>query len=271
MEEITKKVKEILNEKRQLVDEKTILPKIIQYIDLTTLEATDNTAKISTLCHKAKTPINTLLGIVRPAAVCVYPVFVKQAAEELANTNILIAAVAGGFPSGQMPLNLRIAEVEWTVQQGAQEIDMVISRGKFLEGDYNFVRHEIEKHKAACGNAKLKVILETGELQTEENIYLASLIAMEAGADFIKTSTGKISPAATLESSYVMLKAIAEFYKKTGKKIGFKPAGGITTSNIAIDFYLLVDYMLGEQWLNPNLFRIGASRLYDEIVQQQLK
>lgn len=266
MEEIKNSVAAILHSRKADVDIQQLIPKLIQLIDLTTLEATDNKAKITALCNKARTPITTTSGEVTPAAVCVYPVFVAQAAEELRGTGVKIAAVAGGFPSGQMPIHLRLAEVEWTVQQGADEIDMVISRGRLLEGDEDFVRYEIEQHKKACGTAHLKVILETGELQTPDLIYRASIIAMEAGADFIKTSTGKISPAATLDAAYIMLNAISEFHKKTGKKVGFKPAGGITTPDAAIDYYLLVEHILGDRWLHPDLFRIGASRLYDALL-----
>ncbi len=237
---------------------KEILKQILGLLDLTTLEGNDNTARIAALCQKAKT--------LNVAAVCVYPTFVKQVRHELAGCGIQTASVAGAFPSGQAPLELRIAEVLFAISQGADEIDMVISRGKFLEKDFNYVKQEIAEHKRACGPVHLKVILETGELQTSENIRLASQLAIENGADFIKTSTGKIQPAATLEAVEVMLQVIREHFEKTGKKVGIKAAGGISTPDQALEYYALVKKLLGNDWLSPQLFRIGASRLADGIV-----
>lgn len=239
--------------------------KIITLLDLTTLEGTDNEAKIKSLCEKAIS-IGASTNCF-PAAVCVYPIFVKQAKELLANKNIKIASVAGAFPAGQSPLNLRVEEVKYAVSQGADEIDMVISRGRFLEGDFEYVSNEIAEIKKACGNAHLKVILETGELQTRENIEKASEIAIQSGADFIKTSTGKSQPAATLEAAEVMLNCIKKEYEKTGKMIGFKPAGGISTVDVAEKYFDLVMEILGEKWLNNNLFRFGASRLADNLLE----
>ena len=227
-------------------------------IDLTTLEGSDTHAKIQQLCEKAIT-LNT-------AAVCVYPPFIKQAKELLTNTGITVASVAGAFPSGQSPLFVKLAEVAYAVEQGADEIDMVISRGRFLAGERDFLREEVSKHKTACGNTHLKVILETGELLDPNLIYEASMISMEAGADFIKTSTGKIQPAATLEAAYVMLTAIQEFYSKTGKKTGFKPAGGISDPETAVQFWKLVKHINGEEWLNNHMFRYGASRLLNKLL-----
>ena len=237
----------------QLLDSKTIK----SLIDLTTLEGADTTDKIIALCDKAK--------LHQTAAVCVYPPFAKLAREQLAGTNIQTACVAGAFPAGQSPIHIKTAEVAYTVEQGAQEIDMVISRGTFLEGDYATVGAEIKAIKDACGSAHLKVILETGELQTPENIRLASEIAIANGGDFIKTSTGKVAVNATPEAASVMLHVIKEHYEKTGKRIGFKPAGGVATPADAEIYIKLVYDILGEAWLTPELFRIGASRLVDAL------
>jgi deoxyribose-phosphate aldolase len=242
---------------------------IMSFIDLTTLEGTDKREKILALCNKAKQH--------QTAAICVYPPFAKLVSEQLKDTNIRTACVAGAFPSGQSPIEVKTKEVEWTVKQGAQEIDMVISRGTFLEGDYTTVGAEIKAIREACGNSffnhkvRLKVILETGELQTLENIKLASEIAIANinDHDFIKTSTGKTSVNATPEAAFVMLNAIKEEYEKTGKKIGFKPAGGVSTPEDAEIYMKLVYGILGEKWLTPKLFRIGASRLVDALVGVQ--
>lgn len=234
---------------------------ILSFIDLTTLEGSDNTAKIQGLCMAATSFQNAGRNIANPAAVCVYPPFVSLCKEMLKDSGISVAAVAGAFPSGQSPLHLKVEEVKYTVAQGADEIDMVISRGKFLEGDYDTVSHEIKKIKEACGEAHLKVILETGELLSFENIRKASEIAILAGADFIKTSTGKIPAAASPQAAIIMCDTIAEYHSSTGKQIGFKPAGGIGEPADALKYYLIVKNILGDAWLNKNLFRIGASRL----------
>lgn len=231
--------------------------KIKSFIDLTTLEGADTTEKVIALCDKAK--------LHNTAAVCVYPPFAKIVREQLADTNIKTACVSGAFPSGQSPIHVKLAEIAYTVEQGAQEIDMVISRGTFLEGDYATVGAEIKAIKKVCGNAHLKVILETGELQTSENIRLASEIAIANGADFIKTSTGKIPVSATPEAAFVMLNVIRKHYEKTGKKIGFKPAGGISKPEDAEIYIKLVYSILNEEWLTPEWFRIGASRLVDAL------
>jgi deoxyribose-phosphate aldolase len=231
--------------------------KIKSFIDLTTLEGADTKAKVIALCDKAK--------LHKTAAVCVYPTFAMLVREQLTGTTIQTACVSGAFPAGQSPIHIKTAEVAYTVEQGAQEIDMVISRGTFLEGDYATVGAEIKAIKKACGSAHLKVILETGELQTPENIQLASEIAIANGADFIKTSTGKVAVNATPEAASVMLHAIKEHYEKTGQKIGFKPAGGVVTPADAEIYIKLVYEILGEEWLTPKLFRIGASRLVDAL------
>ena len=238
---------------------------ILNVIDLTTLEGSDNAEKVRNLCEKALSFEDKTLGIKTTAAVCVYPPFAAQAKSILKGTPVRVACVAGAFPAGQSPIEIKIAEVAYAVAQGADEIDMVISRGKFLEGDYRTVYNEIAAIKAACGDAHLKVILETGELQTADNIYKASQIAIAAGADFIKTSTGKIKVNATPESFLVMLDAIKDFHEKTGKMIGIKPAGGIADAPTAIQFLKILENVLGEKWLTNEYFRIGASRLSDKI------
>ncbi len=235
--------------------------KILGFIDLTTLNGDDNEAKIASLCAQAQSLTDEKRGIPGVAAVCVYPSMVRQAASLLQETHHCIASVAGAFPSGQSPLFVKLSEVRYAVEEGATEIDMVISRGKFLEGRYEEVGGEIRAIKNVCGNAHLKVILETGELKTAANIRKASEIAINNGADFIKTSTGKINPAATLEACLVMMDTIKEYYEHTGIKIGLKPAGGISEPDDAFTYYRLLLDVLGEEWNNPELFRIGASRL----------
>jgi deoxyribose-phosphate aldolase len=202
------------------------------------------------------------------AAVCVYPNHVRSAKSALESTGILVASVATSFPSGNLPLKLKREEVKYALEEGADEIDMVISRGEFLKGNYNYVYDEIAQVKQVCKNKTLKVILETGELSTLDNVRKASDLAMSAGADFIKTSTGKIASAANPVVSLVMLEAIWDFYLKTGKKIGFKPAGGISTSKTALQYLVLVHEVLGEAWLHKSLFRFGASSLLNDILLQ---
>jgi deoxyribose-phosphate aldolase len=231
----------------------------LQCIDLTTLEGTDTPARIKQLCEKA-----IQYGT---AAVCVYPPFVKQAKELLKGSSVKVAAVAGAFPSGQSPIEVKLAEVAYTVAQGADEIDMVISRGKFLDGLYLEVFDEIVAIKKECKNAHLKVILETGELQELDLIYKASFLAMEAGADFIKTSTGKTPINATPESFLVMLDAINQHYKDSGKLVGIKPAGGIADGETAILFLKILENTLNNKWLDNTKFRIGASRLADKLIE----
>ena len=236
---------------------------ILSCLDLTTLEGSDNDEKIRSVCRKAM-DFNPNV-----AAVCFYPPFVSLAKSLLRNTGCKVASVAGGFPSGQTSLKIKLDEVKWAVQEGADEIDMVISRGKFLEGEYNVVSDEIAAIKEACGNAHLKVILETGELKTIANIRKASELALNAGGDFIKTSTGKISPAATPEAFVVMLDTLLEFYKKTGQKRGIKPAGGISEPEQAMLYLNLLRTTLGNDWATKDLFRIGASRLADKLGEER--
>ncbi|HMM10479.1 MAG TPA: deoxyribose-phosphate aldolase [Bacteroidales bacterium] len=233
---------------------------IFSCIDLTTLEATDNNQRIHALCRQALdfASSDKTQGV---AAICVYMPFVALGSHLLKNSGIKVATVSCCFPSGQLPLHLKLAETSWASAQGADEIDMVISRGLMLEGQYNAIEEEVRAVKAACGSAHLKVILETGELAKPEIIRKASELALLAGADFLKTSTGKVQPAATPEAAVVMLDTIKEYYELTGKKVGFKPAGGIAEPETALIYYKLVKSILGEDWLNPTLFRVGASRL----------
>lgn len=266
IESVTQQISSIIT--KPLVNfksEKEGLTFALSTLDLTTLEGTDNLQVIDNLCAKAA----SFKGIELPnvAAVCVYPVFVKQALRNLKDSGIHVACVAGAFPSGQSPLHVKLSEVQYAIDEGAEEIDMVISRGTFLEGNYDVVFNEVAAIKKLCKNAHLKVILETGELATLENVYKASIISMEAGADFIKTSTGKITPAATPEASFIMLRAILDFYQSTGIKVGFKAAGGISTPQQALVYLRLVEEVLGESWLTPELFRIGASRLAMNITE----
>ncbi|MCA0933558.1 deoxyribose-phosphate aldolase [Lutimonas saemankumensis] len=240
-------------------------------IDLTTLEGKDTPGKVKQLCYKALHLHDSLKDIPAVAAVCVYPTYVKIAKKELEGSGIQVASVATAFPSGQSSRNTKITDTLFAVEQGADEIDMVISRGEFLAGEYNFVYDEIAEVKEACGKAHLKVILETGELDTLDNVRKASEIAMYAGADFIKTSTGKIQPAATMPVTYVMLDAIKDYYLKTGKMIGMKPAGGISTSKIALQYLVMLNEVLGEKWMNKTYFRFGASSLANDILMQLVK
>lgn len=250
----------------------------IEMMDLTTLEGSDSKGRVQQLCFKAKNPFPPFLMDVvkerfvdhppRPAAVCVYPNMVPYAAEALAGTGIHIASVATAFPSGLAPLEIKLKDVEYAVRMGADEIDMVIDRGAFLSGQYQKVFDEIVKVKDKCGDAHLKVILETGELVTYDKVRLASWLAMEAGADFIKTSTGKVNPAATMPVTLLMLQAIQDYYYENKKKIGMKPAGGIRTAKQAIHYLCMVNETLGEAWLTPDLFRFGASALLSDVLRQ---
>jgi deoxyribose-phosphate aldolase len=231
-------------------------------IDLTALDVTDTSTRIEDLCKKAQE-----FGT---AAVCVYPYFVPLAKKLLDTTPVRVACVAGGFPASQTPLSVKKSEVEYCLRSGADEVDIVIPVGGFLEGDEKRVINEVKALKKICGEKHLKVILETGALKTPENIRAASLLAIEGGADFIKTSTGKIPVAATIEAARTMLAVIKEHYENTGKRIGFKPAGGISTFEEARPYYELVDFILGEEWLTPEHFRFGASRLAEDIAQKLL-
>lgn len=248
------------------------LKMVLNMIDLTTLEGTDTPGKVKQLCYKAMHLHNAVPDLPTVAAVCVYPSMVKIAKKELAGSNVKVAAVATAFPSGQAPLNVKIADTKFALHQGADEIDMVISRGKFLAGEYNFVFDEIAKIKELCGNsARLKVILETGELSNLDQVRKASDIAIYAGADFIKTSTGKISVAATMPVTLVMLEAIRDYYFKTNIMVGMKPAGGISTAKSALHYLVMIKETLGEAWLSNQWFRFGASRLANDVLMQIVK
>ncbi|MFT7580465.1 MAG: deoxyribose-phosphate aldolase [Myxococcota bacterium] len=243
----------------------------ISMIDLTTLEGSDTPGKIKTLCQKARQPRFGDDTIPNVAAICVYPPFVKLAKQQLEGTDIKVAAVATYFPSGQAKLEDRLAEVRSTVADGADEIDMVINRGWFLAGKYGKIHDEIAATAEACGDAHLKVILETGQLQTFDKVRLASQIAIDAGAHFIKTSTGKIQPAATMPVTLVMLETIRDHYMKTGKMVGMKPAGGIRTSKLALRYLAMVKETLGDAWLDHDWFRFGASSLLNDLLMQLVK
>jgi deoxyribose-phosphate aldolase len=237
-------------------------------IDLTTLEGKDTPGKVQQMCYKALHMHDNYENMPHVAAVCVYPNHVQTAKKALAGSNVKIASVATAFPSGNSTLEVKIADTKYAVNEGADEIDMVISRGEFLKANYNFVFDEIAAIKEACGKARLKVILETGELSTLDNVRLASDIAMQAGADFIKTSTGKIQPAATQPVTLVMLEAIKDFHFKTGKMIGMKPAGGISTAKIALQYLVMLYETLGSAWMTNEWFRFGASSLANDLVLQ---
>jgi len=243
----------------------------LNMIDLTTLEGKDTEGKVKQLCYKARHVHDAYPGLPTVAAVCVYPSMVKTAKTALGDSGVKVASVATAFPSGQAPRDIKIRDTKYAVQNGADEVDMVISRGKFLQGEYNFVFDEIAAIKEACGTARLKVILETGELGSYDKVRKASDIAMYAGADFIKTSTGKISPAATLPVTLVMLEAIRDFYYDTGKKIAMKPAGGISKAKQALHYLVMVKEILGDEWLNNEWFRFGASSLANDLLMQIVK
>ena len=264
-EEVASNVAQIINNPANSLDEKEALKIILSCIDLTTLEGGDTKERVKELCAKAKSFNAIASDIPNVAAVCVYPTFAALVKEELKGSGIKTACVAGAFPSGQSPLFVKLVEVKYALDEGAEEIDMVISRGSFLEGEYKKVYDEIASIKDYCNTAHLKVILETGELKTLTNIRIACEIALEAGADFLKTSTGKITPAATETAFYIMCKSIKEYNIKTGKKVGIKAAGGISETDQAINYLKIVKDILGDEWLNKDLFRIGASRLADKI------
>lgn len=247
------------------------LKMVLNMIDLTTLEGKDTPGKVRQMCYKAHHLHDTHSGIPSVAAVCVYPTMVGIAKEALKNTSVKVASVSTAFPAGQSSMEVKLTDTRLAVDLGADEIDMVISRGKFLAGDYAFVFDEIAAIKEACGPARLKVILETGELSTLDNVRKASEIAILAGADFIKTSTGKIQPAATMQVTYTMLMAIKDHYDKTGLMVGMKPAGGISTSKLALHNLVMVKEILGSAWLSNEWFRFGASSLANDVLMQLLK
>ncbi len=244
---------------------------VLNMIDLTTLEGKDTDQKVKQLCYKAMHLHYEWPDTPTVAAVCVYPTFVRVAKKALSGSGIKVASVATAFPSGQSTRAVKLADTRFAVAEGADEIDMVISRGKFHGGEYNFVFDEIAATKEACGKARLKVILETGELGSFDKVRRASEIAMYAGADFIKTSTGKIQPAATMPVTLVMLEAIRDFYYRTGKQVGMKPAGGISKSKLAIHYLVMLRETLGQDWMSNEWFRFGASSLANDVLMQLRK
>ncbi|CAN5740787.1 deoxyribose-phosphate aldolase [soil metagenome] len=240
----------------------------IRMMDLTTLEGKDTEGKVRALCAKGMRPDPSDPAIPSVAAICIYPSLIPVAKKALAGSGVKVASVATGFPSGQTYSDVKILETRQAVEAGADEIDMVIDRGAFLQGDYRAVFDEIVAIKEACGEAHLKVILETGELETYDNVRRASVLAMAAGADFIKTSTGKVTPAATLPVTLVMLEAIRDFQRKTGRIVGMKSAGGIRTAKEAIQYLVVLYETLGPRWMTPDLFRFGASSLLNDVLMQ---
>lgn len=239
----------------------------LNMIDLTTLEGKDTDGKIKQLCYKALHLCDDL-NLPSVAAVCVYPNHVRTAKKALGNSDIKVASVATAFPGGNSSLEIKKQDVAFALNEGADEIDMVISRGEFLKGNYNYVFDEIAAIKSICANARLKVILETGELGSLDQVRKASELAIQAGADFIKTSTGKIQPAATMPVTLVMLETIKDHYLKTGVKIGMKPAGGISNAKTALQYLIMLYETLGSEWMTNNYFRFGASSLANDIILQ---
>ena len=264
-EKVTENVSKIIADNYKVNNNINVYKKLFSLIDLTSLGTTDNEKQIITFTEKVNQLSENFPEMENVAAICVYPCFVETVKNTLIE-DIEIAAVAEGFPSSQTFIEIKIAETALAVSQGASEIDIVLSVGKFLSENYDETFEEIEEIKSSCRNSHLKVILETGALATAKNIKKASLLCMEAGADFIKTSTGKTNPAATPEAAYVMCEAIREYYKNTGKKVGFKAAGGISTTEDAVKYYCIVKEILGEEWLNSSLFRLGASRLANNLL-----
>ena|SRR5436190_2497709 len=242
----------------------------LSMLDLTTLEGSDSAGKVRQLCFKAM-HVHDSLPLPHVAAVCVYPTLVRVAREVLAGSGIKVASVATAFPSGQADRETKIRDTRFAVDEGADEIDMVISRGELLRGEYSYVFDEIAEIKSTCGSLHLKVILETGELGTLDRVRVASDLALAAGADFIKTSTGKIQPAATPSVVLVMMQALRDFEDRTGQQRGLKPAGGIRTAKQAVQYLVMLRETLGPDWLTPDLFRIGASTLANDLVMQIAK
>jgi deoxyribose-phosphate aldolase len=240
----------------------------IRMMDLTTLEGKDTPGKVRALCAKGMHPLPGDPSIPHVAAICIYPAFIAEAKETLKSSGVKVASVATGFPSGQTFRDVKLAETRAAADAGADEIDMVIDRGAFLAGAYRTVFDEIVEVKEAAGAAHLKVILETGELETYDNVRRASILAMAAGADFIKTSTGKVTPAATIPVTLVMLEAIRDFEQATGRLVGMKPAGGIRTAKDAIAYLVVLYETLGPRWMTPDLFRFGASSLLNDVLMQ---
>lgn len=265
--EIKKGVKKAISDTSVVLD-KRLMMSLLNMIDLTSLNTTDNKSNIIHFTGKVNSFSGKYTNIPSVAAICVYPNYVSVVKEKLTARNVKIASVAGGFPSSQTFRSIKVAECKMAIESGADEVDIVISVGAFLGNDFASVADEIREIKKSIGDKQLKVILESGLLGSHENIFKASMIAMDAGADFIKTSTGKTPVSATPESAFVMCRAISDFHSETGIKVGFKAAGGIVTPAEAVTYYQIVNYCLGEEWLNNTLFRIGASRLANNILSE---
>ena len=273
--EIKEETAKIINKYVAENNNKKVKKLLFNCIDLTTLKTEDSEESVLKFTERVNDFEDQYPDLKNVAAICVYPNFAKIISQSLEVEEVGIACVSGGFPSSQTFTEVKVAETALALADGATEIDIVIPVGKFLSGDYEGMCDEIEEIKSVCGDHHLKVILETGSLKSAENIMKASILAMYSGADFIKTSTGKQEPAATPEAAYVMCKAIKAYYEKTGRKVGFKPAGGINCVNDALLYYTIVKEVLGEEWLNNKLFRIGTSRLANlllsEIVDEEVK
>ncbi len=274
-EEVASKVKQLIDEKVDKNNTLEVKKFLFNCIDLTTLKCTDSEESVLKFTERVNDFEKEYPELDNVAAICVYPNFAQIVSQTLEADNVGIACVSGGFPSSQTFQEIKVAETAMAIHDGATEIDIVLSVGKFLAGDYEGVCDEIQELKNVCGDKHLKVILETGALKSAENIKKASILSIYSGADFIKTSTGKESPAATPEAAYVMCSTIKEYYAKTGRKIGFKPAGGINTVHDALVYYTIVKELLGEEWMTNKLFRLGTSRLANlclsEIVGKEVK
>ncbi|MBQ8364617.1 MAG: deoxyribose-phosphate aldolase [Bacteroidaceae bacterium] len=273
--EVAANVKKLIDEKVEENNTQDVKKFLFNCIDLTTLKCTDSEESVLKFTEKVNEFEDKFPDLKNVAAICVYPNFAKIVSQSLEVENVGIACVSGGFPSSQTFQEIKVAETAMAIHDGATEIDIVLSVGKFLSQDYEGVCDEIQELKSVCGEKHLKVILETGALKTADNIKKASILSMYSGADFIKTSTGKESPAATPEAAYVMCSTIKEYFQKTGRKVGFKPAGGINTVHDALVYYTIVKELLGEEWLTNELFRLGTSRLANlclgEIIGKEIK
>ncbi len=263
--EVIEKVEKLIKEKSTENKNEEVYKKIFSCIDLTSLNHTDSDISIQNFVNRVNSFKTNYPNMPQVAAVCVYPSMLKSVNQYLTE-NIKVASVAAGFPSSQTFMEVKIAETALCIMEGANEIDVVMSIGNYLSGDYQSIKEEILEIKASCQDAHLKVIIESGSLKNSEDIRKASLLAIRSGADYIKTSTGKTEPAASLEAAYVMCLTIKDFYKKTGEKVGFKAAGGIVNTEDAVNYYTIVKEVLGEEWLNNSYFRIGASRLCNNLL-----
>ena len=267
-EQVKKRTAQIIEKYVAENNTKEVKKLLFNCLDLTTLKTEDSEESVLKFTERVNEFENEYPDLKNVAAICVYPCFAKIVSQSLEVEEVNIACVSGGFPSSQTFTEVKVAETALALADGATEIDIVIPVGKFLSGDYESMCDEIEEIKSICGDRHLKVILETGALKSVDNIWKAAILAMYSGADFIKTSTGKQEPAATPEAAYVMCQAIKAYYEKTGRKVGFKPAGGINSVNDALIYYTIVKEVLGEEWLNNTLFRIGTSRLANLLLSE---